>query len=114
MSRTPPQPWLILCTVDQAHTADHLAQVLLEKRLAACVSYAPCSSHYTWQGQLQHVTEYRLEIKTCAAQYTEIEKIICQNHPYEVPEILAIPILQGYSPYLAWLQGETDCAKGCT
>ena len=95
---------LVLVTASSAEEAEAIAQVLIEKRLAACVTLLPVQSLYRWQGKLERSQEYQLLIKTDLAQFTELVTQVQAIHSYEVPEIIAVPILQGSPAYLAWLQ----------
>jgi periplasmic divalent cation tolerance protein len=77
-------------------------------RLAACVSVlAQCRSVYRWQGTIGNATEIPLLIKTTEARYAAVEAAILARHPYELPEILAVPIAHGLPAYLAWVAAET-------
>ena len=81
-----------------------LAALLLKKKLAACVSISsPCESHYVWQGAREKSKEFLLLIKTKRSFFTRLERALRANHPYEVPEIIAVPITAGSKPYLNWL-----------
>ncbi len=92
---------------DQAD-AEALAAVLVGERLAACVNIlAPCQSMYRWQGAIEQISEVPLVIKTTAARYAAVEAAIRARHPYELPEIIAVPVTQGLPDYLAWVARET-------
>ena len=85
-----------------------LAGRLVEERLAACVNIlAPCESVYRWQGKIESAQEITLLIKTLRAHYGKVEKTIRQCHPYELPEIIAVPITAGLPAYIEWLAAET-------
>lgn len=85
-----------------------LARALVTERLADCVNVgAPVQSMYHWQGQIETADEFPVTIKTCAALYPHVEAAICARHPYELPEIVAVPLLDGLRPYLHWLAAET-------
>jgi periplasmic divalent cation tolerance protein len=85
-----------------------MARQLVEQGLAACVNILPpVASIYRWQGQVEQASEIPLLIKTTQARYQEIEQAILQAHPYEVPEIVALPLAAGLPAYLAWMQHET-------
>ncbi|PLK50384.1 divalent-cation tolerance protein CutA [Uliginosibacterium sp. TH139] len=99
---------LILCNVPDATCAHTIAQTLVERRLAACVNIlAPCQSVYRWQGKVETASEVPLLIKSTAERYAELESALRSLHPYEVPEIIALPIAAGLPAYLAWLVQET-------
>lgn len=95
---------LVLVTASSVSEAEAIAEVLIEKRLAACVTFSPVQSLYHWQGKLERSQEYQLLIKTDLAQFTELVTQVQAIHSYEVPEIIAVPIIQGSPAYLAWLQ----------
>lgn len=102
------QPLLVLTNVPQQALADSLARSLVEQGLAACVNIlGPVASVYRWQGQIEQASEIPLLIKTTQARYRELEQAILQAHPYEVPEIVALPLAAGLPAYLAWMQQET-------
>ena len=99
---------LVLTQLPDLASAQALARALVEARLAACVSVgAPVESLYHWRGQIETATEVPVVVKTRAARYAEIEAAIRARHPYELPEILAVPVLDGFAPYLDWLAAET-------
>jgi len=99
---------LVVTTLPDRASAEKLATLLIERRLAACVSIlAPCSSVYRWQGEIQHGAEHPLLIKTVQHRYAELEASIRANHPYELPEIIAVPIAHGLPAYLQWVESET-------
>ena len=95
---------LVLTTIPTLKKARRLAALLLEKKLAACVSISsPLESHYWWNQKKERGKEFFLFIKTKAVAFEKLEKVIRENHPYSVPEILAIPIQKGNPAYLAWI-----------
>jgi periplasmic divalent cation tolerance protein len=94
---------IILTTTADNELAQKIADRLLEKNLAACVSFAPVFSTYRWQGEVQRENEIELYIKTKAKNYKKIEKTIKSLHEYEVPQIIALKIKQGSRGYLAWI-----------
>ena len=99
---------LVLTNLPDAAAARTLADHLVEQRLAACVNIlAPCRSVYRWDGKVEAAEEVPLLIKTTAARYAELEAAIRARHPYELPEIVAVPIAHGLSGYLAWVAAET-------
>ena len=100
---------LVLCNAPDAASAQALATHLLEHRLAACVNLLPpCQSVYRWQGAIEQTTEVPMLIKTQAARYAALEAALHDLHPYDVPEIIALPIAAGLPAYLDWLHAETD------
>jgi periplasmic divalent cation tolerance protein len=102
------RPLLVLCTAPDEDTAARLAHALLEARSAACVNLLPgVRSIYRWQGGVEEAREVQLLIKTRAARFAEVERVLRTHHPYEVPEIIALPVDAGGADYLAWLASET-------
>jgi periplasmic divalent cation tolerance protein len=99
---------LVLTNLPDRAAAERLAGALVDKRVAACVNIlAPCRSVYRWQGKLQQDEEYPLLIKTTGERYPALQEAIREAHPYELPEIIAVPIERGLPAYLAWVQSET-------
>ena len=95
---------LVFCSVPDMETGRKLADLLLNEKAAACVSIMPgVESHYNWQGKRERSTELLLLIKATAEQYKRIEGLIVSGHPYECPEIVAVPVTEGSPSYLAWL-----------
>lgn len=96
----------VLTTVGDRAAADRIAAQLVERRLCACVQVlGPLSSTYRWQGAVERSQEWLCVAKTLAHRYDELEAALRELHPYEVPEILAVPIVAGHREYLAWLRG---------
>ncbi|MDR1207196.1 MAG: divalent-cation tolerance protein CutA [Rickettsiales bacterium] len=89
--------------------ADKITRALLESRLAACVQQTPINSQYWWKGKIEKSSEILLAIKTMwrPFRFTKIKKLIKENHSYEVPQIIAIPIIAGSKDYLGWIKEET-------
>ncbi len=99
---------LVLTQFPDRDGAQRLARVLVESRLAACVSVGPpVDSLYHWQGAIETAREFPVLVKTAAARYPEVEAAIRAHHPYELPEIVAVPITHGLAPYLDWIGAET-------
>jgi periplasmic divalent cation tolerance protein len=102
------EPILILCTCPSQDEADALATALLEERLAACVNRLPgIKSMYRWEGRVTHDDEILLLIKTTADLFERLENTIKKLHPYETPEIIAVPIVAGSADYLRWIEAST-------
>jgi periplasmic divalent cation tolerance protein len=100
--------WIVLSNLPDRNAALELAQALVERRLAACVNVlAECTSVYRWQGAIERATEVPVLIKTTAQRYPALEQAIRELHPYELPEIVAVPIGGGLSGYLQWVADET-------
>ncbi len=97
--------YLVHTTCADEDSARKLADALVEQRLAACVSVgAPVESRFPWKGRIDQETEVPLTIKTLEDRLEALEKAFGQLHPYEVPEILAVPVDQGNKPYLDWMR----------
>mgnify|MGYP002681527606 CR=1 FL=1 len=94
---------IILTTTGSLEEAARLAELLVSHRLAACVQFFPITSCYHWQGKIQKESEYLLFVKTAAQLYSDVEKTILENHSYEIPEIIQIPIDRGLELYLGWM-----------
>ena len=104
---------LVLTTLPEREAALKLARALVEKRLAACVNIlSGCTSLYRWQDNLEQAEEVPLLIKTRAGRYAELEAAIRSFHPYELPEIIAVPVVQGLADYLGWVAEETAIPIG--
>ena len=99
---------LVLTNCPDEETANTIALAIVEARLAACVNILPrVQSIYRWQGRVESATEIPLLIKSTAASYPALENIIRQHHPYDVPEIIALPVVHGLPAYLNWVAAET-------
>jgi periplasmic divalent cation tolerance protein len=99
---------LVVTNCPDEAVADRIALALVEQKLAACVNrLTPVDSIYRWQGKVERATEVPLLIKTTRERYGELEHAIRQLHPYEVPEIIALPIEFGHAPYLRWIGAQT-------
>ncbi|MBE9157639.1 divalent-cation tolerance protein CutA [Nodosilinea sp. LEGE 06152] len=101
-----PSPGVVLVTAGSEAEADRLARHLVEARLAACVSVFPVRSLYRWQGEVQSEAEWQLVVKTDLSQFEALSQVITEHHSYEVPEIIALPIVTGLPAYLSWLQAQ--------
>lgn len=92
-------------TLERRADAERLAYALVERRLAACVQIVgPIHSTYRWQGKIETAEEWLCLVKTRRDLYLVVEQAILELHPYEVPEIIALPITAGNASYLAWLE----------
>lgn len=95
---------VILSACADAEEAERIARALVEERLAACVQILPkVRSIYHWQEKVESAEEYLLLIKTSQARFQAVQERITAMHSYEVPEIIALPITEGWGKYLAWL-----------
>jgi len=100
---------MIFSTVSSKGEAEKIARALIGKRVAACVSmFGPIKSMYWWDGKIEESEEYLLIIKTTRSKYGELEGIISKIHSYQVPEILAIPIVSALKEYIEWLREELE------
>jgi periplasmic divalent cation tolerance protein len=104
---------LVISNLPDEDSAKRLAEYLVNNGLAACVNIQPpCQSVYRWQGKVEQATEIPLFIKTTAKHYPALEAAIRELHPYEVPEIIALPISAGLPAYLQWVSHETEPRYG--
>jgi periplasmic divalent cation tolerance protein len=95
----------VFTTCPDATTAQTVAQALVNEGLAACVNVLPgVHSIYRWKGETETADEILLLIKTTTDRYSDVERRILALHPYELPEVVAVPIVNGLAPYLAWLE----------
>jgi periplasmic divalent cation tolerance protein len=100
---------LVISNLPDRASADKLARLLVEERLAACVNIqSPCRSVYRWKGKVEDAEEFTMLIKTTRERYPQLEKAIRENHPYELPEIVAVPLAAGLPAYLDWVASETS------
>ena len=103
---------LVLCTCDSSHVAEKISQALVKHSLAACVNVVPnVSSFFRWKEREEENCEFLLLIKTTSARFAAVEQKIKSLHTYEVPEIIAIPIVDGAQDYLNWI--ENSLGGGC-
>lgn len=99
---------LVLVTAPSLAIARKLARAVLDQRLAACANLIPrIESHYWWQGAMERSTEVLLILKTRKSRLNALERLILDLHPYDTPEILALPLAMGTHRYLDWLRRET-------
>lgn len=104
---------LVLTNLPDRAAAERLADSLIEKRLAACVNIlAPCRSVYRWKGAVQHDEEHPLLVKSTTECYAALEAAIRAGHPYDLPEIIAVPVERGLPAYLDWVAAETNASDG--
>jgi periplasmic divalent cation tolerance protein len=98
---------LVLTNLPDRATAERVADTLVTAGVAACVNImAECTSVYHWQGKLEHTAEVPLLIKTSRAAYPQLESLLRKQHPYELPEIIALPVSAGLPEYLNWVVRE--------
>jgi periplasmic divalent cation tolerance protein len=104
----PAEVLLVLTNCPDQDTADRIAMALVENRLAACVNVLPeVESTYRWQGKVEQAVEVPLLAKCTRERYAAVEEAIRQMHPYTVPEIIGVPVVAGFAPYLRWVAEET-------
>jgi len=112
MSTTPEQYILVLLTAPSVDEANLLADMLVDKRLAACVQIMrEMDSVYRWQGKVERQREVLLIAKTLSSRFAEIEREVVKLHSYETPEIVAIPLSAGSGPYLEWLNASVTAKE---
>lgn len=100
---------LVFTNLPDRPAAEALARALVEERLAACVNIlASCRSVYRWQGAIENADEVPLLIKTSVERYAALAAAIRARHPYELPELIAVPITQGLPDYLAWVHAAVN------
>lgn len=97
----------VLTTTGSEEEAARIAAILVDLRLAACVQvFGPIASRYRWQGVVEKAEEWQCLAKTEAPRYAEVEAAIREEHSYEEPEIVAMPIVAGSAGYLGWVSAE--------
>lgn len=100
---------VVLTNLPDRDSAQRMAQSLIESRASACVNIlAECSSVYRWQGKIESASEIPLLIKTTRAAYPRVEEVIRSQHPYELPEIIAVSVVAGLPAYLQWVVQEVS------
>jgi len=99
---------IAITTTETKKQAEELAKGIIQAKLGACVQINEIESYYHWKGKLENSKEFRLIIKTTEEKYKEIEEFIIKNSQYDLPEIIAVNIEQGYNKYLIWIEEETQ------
>lgn len=95
----------VVTTTPDQDQALRIARAAVKARLAACAQVAgPIHSIYRWEGQVEQAQEWLCILKSASHLFPALEALICRHHPYQVPEILAVPVAAGHQPYLDWLQ----------
>lgn len=108
----PAEMLLVYVTCASADEAEAIAQHLLESRLVACATVgAEVRSRYWWRGEIESAREVQLLLKTQRARFAEVEHVVRRLHSYEIPEIIAVQVVAGSAPYLAWVAGESGVGK---
>ncbi|HET7569583.1 MAG TPA: divalent-cation tolerance protein CutA [Gammaproteobacteria bacterium] len=104
----PSELFTLFCTCPDAACAEAIAKALVEERLAACVNLVPgLRSFYRWEGRVLDDSEVLLIVKTAQERLEAVEARVAELHPYELPELIAVPITTGSARYLAWLRDES-------
>ena len=104
---------IVLTNAPDRTVARKIADALIERKLAACVNVlAECTSIYRWKGAIETATEVPLMIKTRSDIYDDVEAAIRGLHPYELPEIIAIPVGRGSPDFLDWVNAQTETRTG--
>ena len=98
---------LITTTFDNKEECDKVVDLLLEERLVSCCQISTITSKYHWKGNIEETNEFQVKMKSKKELYNEIEKIILENHSYEVPQIVYYDIDGGLKDYLDWINNET-------
>jgi periplasmic divalent cation tolerance protein len=102
---------VVLNTCASAEEAERLARTLVDARLAACVTViSPVRSFYRWNGAVTDASEWLLVIKTSRPLFDRLRAALESAHSYELPEILALPVVEGSANYLSWIDSELDSA----
>src|SRR3989344_3879832 len=102
---------VILITAPSVKTADKLANILLQKRLASCVTLIPqINSKYWWKGRIENARETLLIVKTRFKLTSRLVDCIAESHPHSIPESISLPITRGHKPYFDWIKSATKTA----
>lgn len=102
-----PQVRVVLVTLGDRDAGCILARRLVQERLVACGNVIPgLTSVYRWDGEIQEETEAMVMLKTTEDLVEAVRKRVLELHPYEVPEFLSLPVMEGHDPYLRWVAGE--------
>lgn len=95
-------------TTDAPEAANRICMAVVRARLAACAQVSsPIRSTYWWQGEVEQADEYFITMKSTRERFADLAHVIRENHPYDVPEIIALPVVDGDSDYLNWISSET-------
>ena len=98
----------VYTTVSTIEDAESLARAVVSARLAACAQLEKIESIYSWKNEIRNEPEVRIVFKTTAEKYGELEKLLTELHPYEIPAIYAVEVCCSYRPYAVWLAENTD------
>ena len=98
----------VMTTVDDEEAAHRIAEHAIQERVAACAQVlGPMRSRFHWKGEVADEEEWLVTLKAPRSIYDDLERVITEVHPYDVPEVLAVPVVAGHGPYLSWLAEET-------
>jgi periplasmic divalent cation tolerance protein len=102
---------VVLSAVGSEEDAERIAQALVQRRLAACVNVVPgIKSFYWWEGKIARDGEWLLVMKTSASAFDRLRDALVELHPYDLPEVVALAVDQGYGPYLEWIDGSVGAS----
>ena len=102
---------VVLCTVGSAGDAERIAEGMVEKGYAACVNVVPgVTSFYRWKGEVARDAEWLMVMKTTAARFEALREALVEMHPYDVPEVVELPIERGHAPYLEWIDASVSAS----
>jgi periplasmic divalent cation tolerance protein len=102
-----PGEMIVVLSTAPPDRSESLARMLVDRRIAACVNVMPVRSYYRWKGEFCDEEEHLLIAKTTKEKAGDVIAAIRSRHPYEVPEIIALPVTEAFLPYLAWVHQET-------
>lgn len=103
---------IVLCTFPSVEKARQIGTVLVETQLAACVNLIPAiQSIYRWEGKVEEQEEVLALFKTTTARYSELQQVVTEMHPYEIPELIALDLSAGLPVYLQWVLSSTQSAE---
>jgi len=97
----------VVTTFDNNDEARKMAKLVVENKLGACCAIEKIESIYRWKGVIENANEFQLTIKTAERLYSNLESFILENHSYETPQIISLPMLNGSDGYINWLEEET-------
>ncbi len=99
---------IVLATVPSKEVGVKLARELVDRRMAACVNILPATSVYRWEGKVREDEEHLMVIKTRRTYVDDIRDLFDEQHPYDLPEVIALEVEDGSANYLTWIRDETD------
>jgi periplasmic divalent cation tolerance protein len=100
---------VVLCTAGSAGDAERIAEAMVEQGYAACVNVVPgVTSFYRWKGEVTRDAEWLMVMKTTTARFEALREALVEMHPYDVPEVVELPIERGHAPYLEWIDASVS------